>query len=98
MVSLFELALFIPLWLFALRWRLRPVVIMLWLIALWLIGSSDPFREKLMGLVLREDTVFAGGYAEAAFRTVTVGEPEDAVRRRLGEPLAASRYFVPKDS
>jgi inner membrane protein len=98
LIALSELALFLPLWLFALRRRLRPAVVVLWLIALWLIGSSDPFRDRLVGLVLGDDTQFARGYAEAAFRTVTIDEPEAAVRRRLGEPLAENLFYIPEDS
>jgi len=95
-VALIELALFSPLLLFALQFRLRPIVVSVWLAAVWLIGSADPIRERIVGAVLREDTVYSRGYSEAAFRTATVGDAEDDVRRRLGEPIGESWFFAPK--
>ena len=96
-VALSELLLFLPLWLFACRMRQRAVAVAVWLVAVWLIGSFDPLRERIVGVVLREDTVFAKGYSEAAFRTVAVGDEEDVVRRSLGEPFGESWFFAPKD-
>ena len=95
-VALSELLLFLPLWLFACRMRQRAVAVAVWLIALWLIGSPDPLRERIIGVALREDTVFAKGYSEAAFRTVAVGDDEGMVRGRLGEPLFESVFYMPK--
>jgi inner membrane protein len=95
-VALSELLLFLPLWLFAFRLRQRAVAVAVWLIALWLIGSPDPFRERILGVALREDTVFAKGYSENAFRHVAVGDDEDVVRRSLGEPFGESWFFPPK--
>jgi len=97
-VALVELALFLPLWLFAFRIRQRAAVIAIWLVAAWLIGSSDPLRERILGVALREDTVFAKGYSEQAFRRVAVGDDEDVVRRSLGEPLFESVFYMPKGS
>jgi outer membrane protein assembly factor BamE (lipoprotein component of BamABCDE complex) len=95
-VALSELLLFLPLWLFAFRMRQRAVAVAVWLIALWLIGSSDPLRERVLGVALREDTVFAKGYSEQAFRHAAVGDDEDTVRRSLGEPFGESWFFAPK--
>jgi hypothetical protein len=95
-VALSELLLFLPLWLFAFRMRQRAVVVAVWLFALWLIGSADPVRERILGVALREDTVFAPGYSELAFRHVAVGDDEDTVRRSLGEPFGESWFFPPK--
>jgi inner membrane protein len=95
-VALSELLLFLPLWLFAFRMRQRAVAVAVWLLALWLIGSSDPLRERILGIALREDTVFAKGYSEQALRLVAVGDDEDAVRRSLGEPFGESWFFAPK--
>lgn len=39
------------------------------------------------GLGLQEDTVYAAGYSDRAFRKVTVGMGSDEVLRLLGEPL-----------
>jgi inner membrane protein len=95
-VALSELLLLLPLWLFAFRIRQRAVAVAVWLIALWLIGSSDPLRERILGVALREDTVFAKGYSEQALRRVAVGDDEDTVRRSLGEPFGESWFFAQK--
>jgi inner membrane protein len=95
-VALSELLLFLPLWLFAFRMRQRAVAVAVWLIAVWLIGSSDPLRERILGVALHEDTVFTKGYSEDAFRYVAVGEDEDVVRRSLGEAFSESWFFAPK--
>jgi outer membrane protein assembly factor BamE (lipoprotein component of BamABCDE complex) len=97
-VALSELALFLPLWLFAFRVRVRAPAIAVWVVLVWLIGSSDPVRERVMGLLLRDDTRFAAGYSEEAFRAIAVGDSEDVVRARLGEPLFESVFYMPKGS
>jgi inner membrane protein len=96
-VALSEVALFLPLWLYAFRLRIRPAVLALWVGLLWLIGSSDPVRERVMSVVLRDDTRFSAGYSEAAFRAIAAGDLEDGVRQRLGgEPLFESVFYLPK--
>jgi inner membrane protein len=97
-IALTELVLFLPLWLYAFRVRQRAAVIALWLAGVWLLTSGDPLRERVVGLVLHEDTRFAAGYSESAFRVIAVGDAEDVVRGRLGEPLFESMYYMPKDS
>jgi inner membrane protein len=98
MVALTEVALFLPLWLFAFRLRARAAAVAGWLVAVWLLGSSDPVRERIVGFMFPDDTRFAAGYSEDAFRTIAVGEPEDVVRTRLGEPLNENLFFMPKGS
>ena len=98
MVALSELALFLPLWLFAFRFRVRAAAVVVWVLLVWLIGSTDPVRERVLSLVLRDDTRFAAGYSEDAFRSIVVGEAEEAVRARLGEPLFESVFYIPKDA
>jgi hypothetical protein len=98
MVALTELALFLPLWLYAFRMRQRPAVIAVWLVAMWLFTSTDPVRERLVSRVLPDDTRFAAGYSEDAFRAIVVGDSEDVVRGRLGEPLFESVFYMPKNS
>ena len=98
MVALTEVALFLPLWLLAFRLRVRVAAIAIWLVAVWLLASDDPVRERMVGFVFPDDTRFAAGYSEDAFRTITIGEPEGAVRTRLGEPLNESLFFMPKGS
>ena len=94
-VAFSELLLFLPLWLYAFRMRQRAVVVAVWIVLVWLIASGDPVRERVMSLVLRDDTRFAAGYSEGAFRSIAIGEAEEAVRRRLGEPLFESVFYMP---
>jgi hypothetical protein len=95
MIALTEVVLFLPLWLVAFRFRVRPVAIAVWLITVWLLVSDDPVRERIVGSVYPDDTRFAAGYSEEAFRAIAIGEAEDAVRGRLGEPLFESVYYLP---
>jgi inner membrane protein len=95
MIALTEVVLFLPLWLLAFRFRVRPAAIAVWLIAVWLLASDDPVRERIVGSVYPDDTHFAAGYSEDAFRAIAIGEAEDAVRGRLGEPLFESMYYLP---
>jgi inner membrane protein len=97
-VALSELALFLPLWLLAFRVRVRAPAVALWMALVWLIGSGDVVRERVLSLVLRDDTRFAAGYSEEAFRAIRIGEQEDAVRARLGDPLFESVFYMPKGS
>jgi hypothetical protein len=97
MIALTECALFLPLWLLAFRFRVRAVAIVVWLIAVWLLVSDDPVRERIVGFVYPDDTRFAAGYSEDAFRAIVPGEAEGAVRRRLGEPLFESVYYLAGD-
>jgi hypothetical protein len=97
-VALAEVALFLPLWLLAFRFRVRTAAVCLWLVLVWLIASGDPVRERLLSLALRDDTRFAAGYSEDAFRAIVVGDSENVVRARLGEPLFESVFYMPKGS
>jgi inner membrane protein len=97
MIALTEVALFLPLWLLAFRFRVKSAAIAVWLIAVWLLVSDDPVRERIVGFVYPDDTRFAAGYSEDAFRAIVPGEAEEAVRRRLGEPLFESVYYLPGD-
>jgi inner membrane protein len=97
-VALTEIALFLPLWLFAFRFRVGAAAIAIWVVAVWLLASNDPVRERIVGFVFPDDTRFAAGYSEDAFRAIAVGDSEDVVRGRLGEPLFESVFYMPKDS
>ena len=94
-VALSEVALFLPLWLFAFRFRVRAAAVAVWIVLVWLIASGDPVRERVVGVVLRDDTRFAAGYSEAAFRSIAIGEAEESVRGHLGAPLFESVFFMP---
>lgn len=98
MVSLAEILLFLPLWLLAFRVRVRTAVVAVWLVAVWLFASGDPVRERIVTFMLPDDTRFAAGYSERAFGTIAIGEPEGAVKERLGEPLNESLFFKPQGS
>jgi inner membrane protein len=90
-----ELLYFAPLIWFALRPRIHPLVPMIvWLVALWLFVSGDPLRERIVRFVLRDDTVFAPGFAERALRAVERGDSYGDVRARLGAPF---REFLDYD-
>jgi len=98
MIALTEVVLFLPLWLLAFRFRVRSAAIAVWLVAVWLLVSDDPVRERLVGFVYPDDTRFAAGYSEDAFRSIAVGESEESVRGRLGEPLFESVYYMSSGS
>src|SRR5215831_16062689 len=98
LVALTEVALFLPLWLFAFRFRVRAAAVAMWLVAVWLLASNDPVRERIVGFVFPDDTRFAAGYSEDVFRTIVIGEREGPVRDRLGEPLNESLFFMPQGS
>src|SRR5262249_19555037 len=91
-VSLTELVLFAPLWLYGLRppasyrSRVAAALLTIWIVSVWLIASSDPIRERVIGIALREDTAHTAGYSEAAFRTIVTGQSQQQVRERLGSP------------
>jgi inner membrane protein len=104
MIALTELVLFSPALLCALRSRrarAKPVAAGLfltcWLMSVWLISSGDPVRDAILGFVLREDTAYASGFSEAAFRTITPGASDQDVRALLGAPLGESWFYAPGD-
>jgi hypothetical protein len=58
-----------------------------WLLSLWLLFSTDPIRERIVRLALRDQTEFAPGFSETAFQAIEDGQAADQVRARLGEPF-----------
>jgi inner membrane protein len=102
LVSLTELVLFAPLLLYGLRPAVFPLsrvaaaLLAIWVVSVWLIASSDPVRERAIGIVLRENTAQAVGYSEAAFRTIVIGQSQQQVRERLGSPHGEN-WFYPSD-
>ena len=102
-VTMTELVLFTPALLFALRSRRLVAnrgavagVLGLWLLASWLIVSTDPVRETIVGLVLRDDTAYGSGFSEAGFRAIRPGAPQEMVRGLVGAPLDESWLYQPK--
>jgi inner membrane protein len=87
-VATTEIVLFAPVFLYSLRpKRFRIALVPVWAAAAWLIASRDPVRESVLGLLLREDTEYARGFSEEAFRAIKPGQSEAAVRERVGQPL-----------
>ena len=103
-IALTEVVLFAPLVFFALRVptaritsAAASVLVSIWLSAVWLIVSGDAAREAVVGFVLREDTAYAAGFSEEAFRAITPGAPASEVRRLLGAPLAENWIYSPRN-
>ena len=105
-IALTELVLFSPLLLFALRsQRIEPnrlakptaLFLVFWIATIWLISSGYPARDAIVGFLLREDTAYASGFSEEAFRTITPGASDQEVRRLLGAPVQEGRFYSPRD-
>jgi inner membrane protein len=107
MVGLTELVLFSPVLVFALRSPAAThtrsltahagVLLALWWAPVWFISSRffDPTRDAIMGVVLREQTAYASGFSEEAFRSILPGASDQEVRRQLGAPFAESWFVTP---
>jgi inner membrane protein len=103
LVALTEMVFFGPAIVFALRSRQMRATraamagfLALWLMSVWLISSGDPLRESIVGFVLREDTAYASGFSEKAFRTITPGMSDRDVRRLLGAAFAETWFYSPE--
>ena len=59
--------------------------------------SATATRYRAVGLVVREDTRFASGYSEDAFRAIAIGESDARVRQRPGPPYAEDWAFGAPD-
>jgi inner membrane protein len=104
MVATVELVLFAPLvWLAwsppswpastIARARVRAILIGAWLIAVWLLTSSDPVREHVIGMAFREDTQFTRDFSEEVLATIKSGYSEQEVRDRLGLPFSEFLFY-----
>ena len=91
-----ELVLFSPLLLYALRSWIR-FFLAFWAVAVWVISSGHPARDALVGFFLREDTAYASGFSEEAFRMIKPGQSDKEVRRLLGTPAEEGRFYRPRD-
>jgi inner membrane protein len=98
-VSVIELVLFAPAIAFSLKPPLlkRASFVAFWAAGVWLIGSTDPVRQKVLGTVMREQTEYAAGFSEQAFRTVAAGDAESRVRELLGAPFGELRGYQSDD-
>lgn len=94
-VSVTELILFTPVVAYALRLTRAPVVwLPLWAVGTWLIASTDPVRERVVTLILHDDTEFARGFTERSFMSVREGDSIASVYARLGAPLSEVLYYL----
>jgi hypothetical protein len=70
---------------------MKKQIIALIVVALALATTHVATLDGLLGLLgsisLQEDTVYAPGYSDRAFRSVQAGRTRGEVRERLGEPL-----------
>jgi inner membrane protein len=69
----------------------------IWLLAVWLFASTDPVREKVVALILRDQTMFSDGYSEQPFRSIAKGASAQDMRRLLGTPYGEGWFFRPPD-
>lgn len=105
-VSIIELVLFAPVLWFALRpataeqvraHRGRTVARMalaaVWLVVIWLLGSRDPVRERVVGFMVADDTEFTPAFSEQLLDTVKPGEMPTDVRARLGVPFFELMFY-----
>jgi inner membrane protein len=94
-VSLTELVLFAPILAYGLGLtRARIVWLPLWVFGVWLVASTDPLRERVVSVILRDDTEFARGFTERSFASVREGDSEASVHARLGAPLGEVLYYL----
>jgi hypothetical protein len=100
-VATVELILFSPLVVFALRRTAttsRSVgrgALMVWLVLVWLIGSTDPVRQALVRWIVRAETEYANGYSEQRFATISPGMTPTEVTGVMGEPMAQWWEYPP---
>jgi len=102
-VAMSEIVLFLPLFVFALRrprTPARPIRLAagfsLWLLAAWLIASTDPVRDATIAAILRDRTEFASGFSERRFGGVAEGQSQMQVRAQLGAPLEEGWMYLPE--
>jgi inner membrane protein len=102
LIALVELGLFLPALVFAL-WPGRVAAkTMLPVTALWMglvavISYGEHTRDAIKGVLLREDTSYAAGFSETAFRTIRPGLTESEVRGLLGSPYQEWWFYTAPD-
>ena len=99
-VALSEIVLFLPLFVFAFRTsdftlRTSALLSVVWLVAAWLIASTDPVREATVAAILRDRTEYAPGFTESRFSAVEEGQSQAHVRQQLGAPLEEEWMYSP---
>jgi len=102
-VAIWESVIFAPVWWYAFRRRgavstraiaFRTAAVGLWMVMLWLLTSTDPFRERIVAAALHDTTDYAPGFSEEAFGAIARDQTDAEVRSRLGEPLREFLWFA----
>jgi hypothetical protein len=57
--------------------------------------SLDGLHGIVLSVLLRQDTAYAGGYTDRAFRSIQVGMTDGRVRTLLGPPLVVTWSYRP---
>ena len=99
-VAMSELLLFLPLFVLAVRtsdFRLQTygLLSLVWLVAAWLVVSTDRVREATVAAILRDRTEYAPGFSEPRFDGVAEGQSQMQVRQQLGAPLEEGWMYPP---
>jgi hypothetical protein len=102
LIALVELGWFLPVLVFALwRGRVAAKVILpataLWVGVVGVISASESTLDAIKGVFLREDTSYAEGFSERAFRTIRPGLTETEVRDVLGSPYQEWWFYTEPD-
>jgi inner membrane protein len=96
-VFITELTLFAPLVWFALRRgqgrALHAPVAVLWPVAIWVLLSADPVRNRIVLAILRDNTQFTNGFSEEKLDSVRRGASTTEVRSILGPPFGETPGF-----
>jgi inner membrane protein len=94
-IACIELVMFAPLFAVALWPRGRRVprlvsggLAALWAGSMWLIVSTDPVRQGVIGAILREDTVYTSGFSERAFAVIRPAAVSSELVLSPGRPAA----------
>jgi hypothetical protein len=59
----------------------------------WLVASTDPIRDRVVAVLLRDKTVYTESFSEDVFRTIAMGTSEQEVRRLLGTPYGQGSFY-----
>lgn len=102
LIALVEAGLFLPVLAFAL-WPGRvaakaiPLAVASWVGIVAAISYSGSTLDAIKGVLLREDTSYALGFSESAFRTIRPGLTENEVRHVLGSPYQEWWFYTGPD-
>jgi inner membrane protein len=102
-VVLAEIVIFAPVFWITLRSTRQRTSSSVALFAAWfgvvaVLAFSGTARETVTGFILRERTVYAAGYSDAAFRSVALGQSAGDVHKALGQPLTEFWLYGAVDS